>query len=123
MIVQIKNDLPVQVVCEGINFSETRDLSFRDLSLFIERDLFTLNKSIGGDFTLTLVSEGGAKQFRVQGRLTTEKQIPPTRKRIESILWSYNRQKLLAKGGELYPQESRFTYSIDLSQEMEASHA
>ena len=123
MIVQIQNDLPVQVVCEGVHFSETSGLSFKDLSLFVERDLFTLAKSVGGEFSVTLVSESGSYQFRIDGKLTTAKKREAVRKRIESILWSYNRQKLIAKGGELYPQESRFTYSIELASETEVAHA
>ena len=124
MIVQIQNDLPVQVVCEGVQFGETSGLSFKDLSLFVERDLFTLAKSVGGEFSVTLVSENGSNQFRIAGRLPTEKKTEAVRKRIEAILWSYNRQKLFAKGGVLYPQSSRFTYSIELvASEMEVAHA
>jgi hypothetical protein len=115
-VVQIRNNLPLSVSCEGIYFKETKNLSMNELMLFFDRDLFQLRKKYPRcTFSISLLSRRGLQQVRIEALLENSLNKACLSEKLEHLLWAYNNQYLHAKNGCLVPSSSRFTYKIDVS--------
>lgn len=116
--VVIQNEMPLQILCTGTNFDETRTLNFRELSLFIERDIYThvsRFEPTATEITVSLVEHDGLKQFRVKATVKDPVLIPCLQLDLENILWSYNQQILVQNAGKLRPSSSRFQFHVEVT--------
>ena len=101
----------------GTKYDSTKTLSLKELQLFIESDL---RKLLDYHFELSM-------SFRINGslnkvtktyRFNIEIFMNDTLSRvlvhydIEKILWNYNKQVLLQKGGRLHTHYIRFEYEL-----------
>ncbi|MFK7824490.1 MAG: hypothetical protein AB8G05_10045 [Oligoflexales bacterium] len=115
-VVQIRNNLPLSVSCEGVYFKETKDLSMNELMMFFDRDFFQMRKKHPKvEFLISLISRRGDQQIRVEASVAGDLNAKHLGEEIERVLWSYNHQHLHAKNGCLVPSNSRFTYKINIS--------
>lgn len=117
--VTIVNRFPDSIVCEGRHYHDTKDLSLSDVLLFIERDLFQIAKrflDLRPRFALSLLKAShGVPQIRIGVSICASDNAQTLQKQIETILWSYNYQRLTACRGYLRPNAPRFRYHIDFT--------
>ncbi|MFK7827057.1 MAG: hypothetical protein AB8G05_23140 [Oligoflexales bacterium] len=115
-VARIENLLPQSLICQGVNFEMTKDLSTKELALFLERDLFRLEKNYHEpkpQISLTLIKNKGKLEIRVHVNASKSELFPILGKEIEKIIWSYNHQTLTAIEGKLCLADSRFTYKLN----------
>ncbi|MBI2603774.1 MAG: hypothetical protein HYW48_12045 [Deltaproteobacteria bacterium] len=117
-LIQIDNRLPESLTCQGVRYPQTKDLSMKELVLFLERDLFQLKKRFSEhrpEFFPSLIQQQGHKQIRVEISANNCDIADRLCNEVEAILWSYNQQTMLASNGSLHPSHSRFTYRLAFS--------
>ena len=114
----IDNEMPNALRCTGIHYKGTRDLNLKELTLFIERDLYTyLKKSetLEPSFSVALVQNHGVSQIRVSVTVLYQKSIQSLKSHIDNILWSYNQQIFLQDGGKLKALPPRFQFLVNIT--------
>lgn len=100
--------------CYGTNFKDTKNLSLKELCLFIDRDLFLALKELSGaSCYLTSILREGLSQIRVLVRLEDKDLRDSVEKKIEKILWSYNSVQLTIQNFNMLAHSPRFEFNVD----------
>ena len=116
-VVQIENKFPQELSLKGLNYNDTKDLCLKELSLFVERDIYHYLKRYGflePKCTLSLLRQNKTDQIRVSVSINQTDAIPVILCGLEKILWSFNQQTLVQRGGSIVPLQSRFTYELEV---------
>ena len=113
----IDNEMPTALRYTGIHYKDTQDLTLKELTLFIERDLYTYLKNseiLEPSFSVSFVQHHGISQIRVSITIFYQKSIQALRPHIDSILWAYNQQIFLLNGGKLKGLPPRFQFHVNI---------
>lgn len=116
--VQIENELPIALRVTGRHYAETKDLNMREVSLFIERDIFCYLKKLTlleTRHSVMLLKHEDKSQIYVSINVDQEQAAEPLRKQIENLLWAYNQQIFVPKKGVLQACHPRFSFQIDVT--------
>ncbi len=116
-LVQIENQLPQELTLKGLNYNDTKDLCLKELSLFIERDIYHYLKGydfLEPTFTVAVLRHKKTNEIRVSVSINQTDAIPVIICGLEKILWSFNQQTLVQKNGSMVPLQSRFIYALEV---------
>lgn len=111
----VENEMPSFLQCKGSNYEDTKRLSMKEVSLFIERDIhFELKKHQESrvQFSMCLIKKDTHIAVRVNVPITENTMRNTLKKKLENILWSYNYQHFIQKNGQLFPEPSRFQFYV-----------
>ena len=114
----IENELPHSIVFKGIHFKETRDLTMKQIALFIERDIFQLLKHSDNpenSVALSVIDHQGTSQIRVSITVGHQHEADRLRSQIEQMMWVYNHQTFIHERGQFRALPSRYQFHIEIT--------
>ena len=114
---ETKLDMPHGFQIFGRHYKETKNLSLKDVVLFIDRDLHLVLKRMPGEMpeiSITLLSREGIADIQLQMVVSNKNILELVRQKTEEVLWDYNEQLFTAKNGRLVPQEPRFQFHVEI---------
>ncbi len=115
--VHIENQFPQELTLKGTSYNDTKDLCLKELSLFIERDIYHYLKCydyLEPKCTLSLLRQNKADQIRLSVSINQTDAIPLILCGLEKILWAFNQQTLVQRNGSMVPLQPRFTYALQV---------